>query len=478
MSRFRPNTMRFEKRYSIGDRGAVYEFNIKLSSRIRGVNCSDEQLEADAEAALEELEHELRQKFRWIGRVYREGRSGGWLAIEDKTGGASEGALEIIEELVDTARERFESELIQAYGFEHEEASASSGVRGHTPNAISPKLRKAYDFFKEHAGYVVGRRGMGALELARAEAYADEHGWEAIWEDDPEEWLLDVERPEEVLTCVLRDENGVVIGSLGGIDMSGNTRQDRDYRRVVEAELALEAMPDKGHTRNGSAPMTPRAEAAIRWSKEHGGKTCVMDRFDDADEAALWDACTDANTHESEDESAIYEGPGWRVQTRGDGDSSGHRRNAGRGLTRNAGRRTRWTDSMILESVRDHHGMTPEATERAHELEHEGLIDMRGTWRLTQKGGKYLRDAALRRNGEPRKFAIGSGPWWTYYETGSLERGDKAIHIHRVPTRALARTNALSLQRVHGGFVTVFHRGQEVDSVGPERASWTPGRAQ
>jgi len=43
--------------------------------------------------------------------------------------------------------------------------------------------------------------------------------------------------PSEVLVAILKDASGNVIGSLSGIG-----DPDNNYRRVVEAELALEAL--------------------------------------------------------------------------------------------------------------------------------------------------------------------------------------------------------------------------------------------
>jgi hypothetical protein len=55
-------------------------------------------------------------------------------------------------------------------------------------------------------------------------------------------------------------------------------------------------------------------------------------------------------------------------------------------------RKTRWSDRMILESVRDGRMMTPEAGSRAFELVKAGLIDARGTWKLTPKGEAKVRE--------------------------------------------------------------------------------------
>lgn len=108
---------------------------------------------------------------------------------------------------------------------------------------IDPKLKRAYEFFKKNAGGIVGRAAEGALALARAEAIAASLGWDVDWEIDEEEYDLgdEEEMPGEVYSAMLRDEDGKVIESLGSIG-----DPSRDYQRVVEAELALEALTRKG----------------------------------------------------------------------------------------------------------------------------------------------------------------------------------------------------------------------------------------
>jgi hypothetical protein len=85
-------------------------------------------------------------------------------------------------------------------------------------------------------------RQRGARKLAYAEQYAKDHDWRFVWEEDPEEYQLgDAETtpPNEVLTCVLKDARNRSLTSLGGIG-----DPSRDYGRVVEAELASEALAD------------------------------------------------------------------------------------------------------------------------------------------------------------------------------------------------------------------------------------------
>ncbi len=69
------------------------------------------------------------------------------------------------------------------------------------------------------------------------------------------------------------------------------------------------------------------------------------------------------------------------------------RHRVGRRVLRKRGRGTRWPDAMILDSIDRHHGMTPQAMNRARELVDFGYIDASGTWVLTAKGrAKLARD--------------------------------------------------------------------------------------
>lgn len=115
------------------------------------------------------------------------------------------------------------------------------------------RLYKRYLFFKDHAGYCVGQRAVGALALARAEMWAEEHDIEFAWEwdddgdlSDHSYWCnqakLDEDYYERGNTCdhdILGCRvvwNGETQASLWSI-----IDPDSNYRRVVEAELALEA---------------------------------------------------------------------------------------------------------------------------------------------------------------------------------------------------------------------------------------------
>ncbi len=125
---------------------------------------------------------------------------------------------------------------------------------------MKTKAETPYQFFLKHAGYsydpkketqIEGRRKC-ARALAEAERKAYAKGFDFEWELDSmtsAEWLEDDEdggknrKPWNTWACVARDNNGKVIGSLCGIDFGRNGEPWGDpYRRVVEAELALEAL--------------------------------------------------------------------------------------------------------------------------------------------------------------------------------------------------------------------------------------------
>ncbi len=104
---------------------------------------------------------------------------------------------------------------------------------------------KDYQFFRDEASYVVGQRALGAIQLARAEAYAAEQEWEAIWQDDPEPYDCEGDQCghyHEVYGCILQDNRGNHLDSLWGIGDPSSA-----YRRVVEAELASNAMYEAQH---------------------------------------------------------------------------------------------------------------------------------------------------------------------------------------------------------------------------------------
>ena len=227
--------MRYEQKYEIGDVGAVYEFDVKLPVLYPHVPLlSDARLEEETETAVEEFAAMLRARYKWVGEVYLTGRSNGWLAVVDAKGGASLRTLEMIHGLVDAAYDQFVKGLKVAYGKLHSEP------------LTSPQMKKRYEFFRGHMGvHRSGRSAEAAASLARAEEAAEDLDWQVEWEEDPDGadslGEIDPATVSEILVAVLKDESGEVLGSLGGI-----VDPDLNYRRVVEAELALEALNEKG----------------------------------------------------------------------------------------------------------------------------------------------------------------------------------------------------------------------------------------
>lgn len=130
------------------------------------------------------------------------------------------------------------------------------------------KTLTAEQFFFENAGYSYNPateteaegRLRCARQLAQAEAWAQAEGLEYVWEDDPDCTEDDFEFPEDkahvrehgAVGCILYRpcpdhgadcKHAEHLASLWGITESLNNRERDNYRRVVEAELALEAIP-------------------------------------------------------------------------------------------------------------------------------------------------------------------------------------------------------------------------------------------
>ena len=116
-------------------------------------------------------------------------------------------------------------------------------------------MNEAEQFFYDHAGYsyptganeeiIDEHRRASARRLAEAEAWASDHvTWRWSHDDDADlSWHDDPSSVVEVLGCEALRPCGCcghmqTVGSLWGI-----VDPDDDYRRVVEAEIALEAMP-------------------------------------------------------------------------------------------------------------------------------------------------------------------------------------------------------------------------------------------
>ncbi|HTQ47491.1 MAG TPA: hypothetical protein VMI75_32265 [Polyangiaceae bacterium] len=141
---------------------------------------------------------------------------------------------------------------------------------------MDPRLVEAFRFFHEHAGYVVGRRAVGALALARAELRAKEQGLTVTWDDEELPWDGDCPAPKvHVRAIVLHPDHAdadtsdvairfpyfdrrdgsvgrtpAVLASLGGIGLDS---MHDPYVRVVEAELFAEALAELDAARDAKA---------------------------------------------------------------------------------------------------------------------------------------------------------------------------------------------------------------------------------
>lgn len=122
-------------------------------------------------------------------------------------------------------------------------------------------MSAAVMFFYATAGYShhpaiqteVNGRLLGAIKLAEAEQWARRNGCWFEWDDDPEGAEVQDDRGEwqqlPAVFCLMYQHNEEpgeppnLLGSLSAITESDDNSERRNYRRVVEAELALEAMP-------------------------------------------------------------------------------------------------------------------------------------------------------------------------------------------------------------------------------------------
>jgi hypothetical protein len=113
---------------------------------------------------------------------------------------------------------------------------------------LPSRLIRAYRWFRGRSG-AVGRDAAVALYLARAELAVKDAGIRWSWEDDPyawSDWHSDVrrgysqesDRPEriEMVLAIGPDDEPLPVSLCGIFDA------DDDYRRLVQAELASEAI--------------------------------------------------------------------------------------------------------------------------------------------------------------------------------------------------------------------------------------------
>ena len=145
-------------------------------------------------------------------------------------------------------------------------------------------LVERYRFFREHAGYagyiVVGESARSALALARAEAKAEARGLKCVWEYETDSYESvhgeplpdDVDGPYWVWVPHPEKEAYPMakrwpIASIGMVLLSCRAARVDSYRRVVEAELFVEALDVlDGEDEEEAAKLAARATYAMEIS--------------------------------------------------------------------------------------------------------------------------------------------------------------------------------------------------------------------
>lgn len=136
-----------------------------------------------------------------------------------------------------------------------------------------PYTLEAERHMYEHAGFSVQTnettkqgRARSARERAQAEKWARDNGMTFVWEDDWEvgshvrEFDAYDSEPETCESCIAYDRDGNVVASLGCIDDA-----TPEYRRVIEAELASEAM-HRQHNERATIARCPELRALIDYA--------------------------------------------------------------------------------------------------------------------------------------------------------------------------------------------------------------------
>ncbi len=113
-------------------------------------------------------------------------------------------------------------------------------------------ISKAVAFYLKDAGWVYNPtmtrkdKLQYARTLARAEREAFEGGFFYHWSVDPEinsSYFSDDTDPWKLWQCSMYNKDGKIVNSLHGIDFGrGGQPWGNNYRRVVEAELAIEGL--------------------------------------------------------------------------------------------------------------------------------------------------------------------------------------------------------------------------------------------
>jgi hypothetical protein len=118
-------------------------------------------------------------------------------------------------------------------------------------------MQSAYQFFLKHAGYsydpktekpIDGRRRC-ARELASVERIARYGDYDYHWSIDPHTDSSDFDdsdEPWQLWQCCMVNSDGRIVASLHGIDFGRDgSPWSSSYRRVVEAELAIDGLTNE-----------------------------------------------------------------------------------------------------------------------------------------------------------------------------------------------------------------------------------------
>ncbi len=107
------SSCRYNKDAAVGDPGVWYEFDIKMPKL--NVDMTNAEFDRESDDALNDLAGYIKAKHKWIGRIHRAGRSGGWMSVEDKKGGATEAKLKKIIKDVELEKRAFGRRLEREY---------------------------------------------------------------------------------------------------------------------------------------------------------------------------------------------------------------------------------------------------------------------------------------------------------------------------------------------------------------------------
>lgn len=128
------------------------EFNVKIRRRVEvpdfvRAKLSEREIDElwweEAERAKQELEDELRRRYRWVGRLVFVGRGPGWLAVEDTVGGRPRN-WDAIGDIV--------SERLREFVASMEDADTWRDVRGIEGPGVRSELERTMSMMRTRSG--------------------------------------------------------------------------------------------------------------------------------------------------------------------------------------------------------------------------------------------------------------------------------------------------------------------------------------